>query len=347
MKLLVTGGAGFIGSHLTRHLLADGHEVLVFDKLTYAGQRASLAEMESLPGFRFLQADITEAESVRQALVEFQPQALFHLAAETHVDRSIAGPAPFIHSNVVGTYTLLAESLSYFQQLSPQAQSKFRFLHVSTDEVYGSLEANAAPFTESSPYHPNSPYSASKASADHLVRAWHHTYGLPVLITNGSNNYGPFQHPEKLIPVAILSALQEQPIPLYGDGQQRRDWIYVEDHVAALQLIMEKGRPGETYHVGGNSERTNLALVERLCRLMDDLRPRLQGGSYQELISHVEDRPGHDLRYAMNFHKLERELGWAPQHALEEALRHTVEWYLTHADWWQALLPPQPKESTS
>ncbi len=341
MKLLVTGGAGFIGSHLTRRLLAAGHDVLVFDKLTYAGPRATLAEFESQPAFQFQQADITAAEAVRQALANFQPTAVFHLAAETHVDRSIAGPAPFIHTNVVGTYTLLSECLTYYQTLPPSDQATFRFLHVSTDEVYGSLEPSAAPFTESSPYHPNSPYSASKASADHLVRAWHHTYGLPVLITNGSNNYGPYQHPEKLVPVAILAAYHEQPIPIYGDGQQRRDWIYVEDHAAALQLILEKGRSGETYHVGGNSERANLTLVQRICRIMDEQHPRLGGGSYLDLIQHVEDRPGHDSRYAMNFCKLERELGWVPEHALEEALSRTIHWYLDHREWWQALLPTE------
>lgn len=347
MKLLVTGGAGFIGSHLTRRLLAAGHHVLVFDKLTYAGQRATLVDLETHANFSFQQSDITDTSSVRQAFAEFAPQAIFHLAAETHVDRSIAGPAPFIHTNIVGTYTLLAECLAYYQGLSSEAQATFRFVHVSTDEVYGSLESKAPPFTESSPYHPNSPYSASKAGADHLVRAWHHTYGLPTLITNGSNNYGPYQHPEKLVPVTILHALQKQPIPVYGDGQQRRDWIYVEDHVAALELILQQGRPGETYHVGGNTERANLALVERICRLLDDLRPRLKGGSYQEFISHVPDRPGHDLRYAMDFRKLERELGWAPEHALEDALRKTVQWYLNHQAWWQRLLPSQSTEAAS
>lgn len=339
MKCLVTGGAGFIGSHVSRRLLRAGHDVLVYDKLTYAAQRRTLEDLETQSGFSFLQADVAEANAVRRAFADFQPDTILHLAAETHVDRSIAGPAPFVQTNLVGTYTLLAEALAYFLKLSAPRQRAFRFLHVSTDEVYGSLPDDAAPFTETSPYHPNSPYSASKAGADHLVRAWHHTYGLPVVLTNGSNNYGPFQHPEKLVPSAILRALREQPIPLYGDGRQRRDWVFVEDHAEALALLLERGRIGETYHLGGRSERANLDLVRDICRLMDELRPRPQG-AHHELITHVADRPGHDTRYAVDFRKLQRELGWTPAHPMEAALRQTVAWYLQHESWWAPLLEP-------
>ncbi|MEM1058601.1 MAG: dTDP-glucose 4,6-dehydratase [Verrucomicrobiota bacterium] len=342
MRLLLTGGAGFIGSNLARHLLSqDGYEILVVDKLTYAGQSTTLRTLEGRPGYQFLQADIADAPAMAAALARFQPDAVLNLAAESHVDRSITGPAPFIHSNLVGTYTLLDASLHYYRALNPTRQRAFRFLQVSTDEVYGDLAPGDDAFRESDPYRPSSPYSASKAGADHLVRAWHRTFGLPVLIAMGSNNYGPYQHPEKLIPTVILRAWRQEAIPIYGDGSQQRDWLYVDDHVTALERILADGHPGESYHVGGHCERANLDLARHLCRLMDEFKPRPGGHPYAELIEHVTDRPGHDRRYAMDFSRLRREFGWEPQHAMEQALRHTVQWYLENESWWASMLDPK------
>ena len=333
MRILITGGAGFIGSALIRHLLHETeHQVFNLDKLTYAGNLESLAGVESNPRYRFVQADIADSERVSRALAEFQPEAIMHLAAESHVDRSIDGPAAFIQTNIVGTYALLEATRAYWLQLDEMRKQAFRFHHISTDEVYGDLHGADDLFTEITPYAPSSPYSASKAASDHLVRAWHRTYGLPVLLTNCSNNYGPYHFPEKLIPLVILNALEGKPLPVYGNGQQVRDWLYVEDHARALLKVVSEGRVGETYNIGGHNEQKNLDVVQSICELLDELAPR-QTGSYKELIAFVPDRPGHDLRYAIDAGKIQRELGWTPEETFASGLRKTVRWYLDNLDW--------------
>ncbi len=339
MKLLITGGAGFIGSNLVRYLLKEvGAEVVNVDKLTYAGNLQSLADLESEAGYAFEHIDLGEPEAVRAVFARHQPDGVLHLAAESHVDRSIDGPEAFIQSNILGTYHLLQAALEYFQCLPAGRRESFRFLHVSTDEVYGALSADGPGFVESSPYRPHSPYAASKAASDHLARAWHDTYGLPVVVTNSSNNYGPFQFPEKLIPLTILKALRGEPIPVYGRGENVRDWLYVEDHCRALWEIYRRGRTGENYNIGGGSEYRNIDLVRTLCGLLDELAPSPECPRRETLISFVEDRPGHDLRYAMDTTKLENELGWRPSESLESGLRKTVRWYLDNRPWWEAIL---------
>jgi dTDP-glucose 4,6-dehydratase len=336
MKILVTGGAGFIGSNLVRLLIGRGHCVLNLDKLTYAGNLDSLRDITAAPNYRFLQADICDAAAMQAAFAEFQPDAVMHLAAESHVDRSIDGPGAFIHTNISGTYTLLQAAREFWLHPKSKIQNP-RFLHVSTDEVYGSLGATGK-FTETTAYNPHSPYSASKAASDHLARAWHDTYGLPVMVTNCSNNYGPRQFPEKLIPVVLLKALRGEPIPVYGKGENIRDWLYVEDHADALLTVLEHGRPGETYNIGGNNELRNLDLVRGLCLLLDEVRPRPDRKSYAEQITFVTDRPGHDLRYAIDASKIRDQLGWLPQHDHHAGFRKTVAWYLDNEAWWQAIL---------
>jgi dTDP-glucose 4,6-dehydratase len=333
-RFLVTGGAGFIGSAFVRHAIATtDYHVLVVDKLTYAGNLDSLATVRDDPRFRFLRADIADAEAMKAALSDFRPDVILHLAAESHVDRSIEGPATFVQTNVVGTFVLLQQALAYWRTLAKAKAAAFRFHHVSTDEVFGSLDAYGQ-FSEESPYRPNSPYSASKAASDHLARAWHHTYGLPLLISNCSNNFGPYHFPEKLIPLTILNALEGKPLPVYGRGENVRDWLYVEDHARALLLIAERGRVGESYNVGANCERSNLAVVRAICALMDELASDAVGPR-ERLVTFVVDRPGHDLRYAIDARKLRSELGWTPQETFESGLRKTVEWYLTHRGWWE------------
>ncbi len=337
-RILVTGGAGFIGSALVRHLIANTpHDVLTVDKLSYAGNLASLAVVEDDPRHRFLRADIGDAAAMRGALADFQPDIVTHLAAETHVDRSIDGPGAFVESNIVGTFVLLTEVLSYWRGLGEAKRAAFRFHHISTDEVFGSLPASGA-FTEASPYDPRSPYSASKAASDHLVRAWRHTYGLPVIVTNCSNNFGPHQFPEKLIPLMIIKALAGEPLPIYGEGVNVRDWLFVEDHARALTRVFEAGVPGETYLIGGRAERTNLEVVKALCLRLDAVRPRPDGDSYVSQISFVPDRPGHDHRYAIDCAKIERDLGWRPDVDFDAGLALTVDWYLAHEAWWAPLL---------
>jgi dTDP-glucose 4,6-dehydratase len=331
--MLVTGGAGFIGGCFVRQVLAERHSRLVnLDKLTYAGNLDSLAAVMDDPLHIFAHGDIGDAELVSRLLHTYQPTAIVNFAAESHVDRSIDGPRQFLHTNVVSTFELLSAVYSYWKELAEDQRQQFRFLHVSTDEVYGSLGATGA-FTESTPYAPNSPYSASKAAADHFVRAFYHTYGLPVLTTNCSNNYGPFQFPEKLIPLMILNALEGKPLPVYGDGQNVRDWLYVEDHCCALQRVIEAGRPGEVYNIGGNCERTNLQIVEAICALVDQLRPGLAHAPCASLMTFVMDRPGHDRRYAMDTRKIQRELGWQPREDFDAGLARTVRWYLDHPQW--------------
>lgn len=338
MKVLVTGGAGFIGSALIRHLIKDtGHEVLNFDKLTYAGVLTSLDEVSSSERYRFVQADICDAAAVRDAVAGFRPDVIAHLAAESHVDRSIDGPGAFVMTNVVGTYTMLDQALAYWKSLDAVAADRFRFHHISTDEVYGSLGEEGL-FTETTPYDPRSPYSASKASSDHLVRAWGHTYGLPVLVTNCSNNYGPYHFPEKLIPLIIIRALAGEPLPVYGDGSNVRDWLYVEDHARALRTVFETGVPGETYNIGGNAEQRNLDVVQVICARLDTVRPRADGRSYAEQITFVADRPGHDRRYAIDASKIRDELGWQPQQTFGQGIASTVDWYLSREDWWRPIL---------
>jgi dTDP-glucose 4,6-dehydratase len=331
MKILVTGGAGFIGSALVRHLIAHtAHEVVNFDKLTYASSLESLESVSSDPRYRLEKADVTDAAAVARVLRAHQPDAVMHLAAESHVDRSIEGPAEFIQTNVVGTFRLLEGALEYWRGLPQGKREAFRFHHISTDEVYGTLGPTGY-FTETTPYAPNSPYSASKAGSDHLVRAWHHTYGLPVVVTNCSNNYGPYQFPEKLIPLMILNALEGKPLPVYGKGENVRDWLFVDDHVRALLLVLEKGRLGEEYNVGGNSEKKNIDVVREICALLDALAPA--GKPHDRLITYVTDRPGHDARYAIDASKIARELGWAPRETFATGLRKTVQWYLDHREW--------------
>ena len=334
-RIIVTGAAGFIGSALVRHLVrdADVTAVLALDKLTYAGNLESLKEVSDSPRYSFLKADICDQDAMDRAFADFQPDTIFHLAAESHVDRSIDGPGEFIRTNVVGTATLLQAALGYWRTLDDMARREFRFQHISTDEVYGSLGETGF-FTETTPYAPHSPYSASKAASDHLVRAWHDTYGLPTLITNCSNNYGPYHFPEKLIPLVILNCLDGKPLPVYGKGANVRDWLYVDDHVASLCLVNEKGVPGQTYNVGGHNERTNLEVVQTVCRILDELRPREDGSKYESLITYVTDRPGHDLRYAIDPAKLMDELGWKPSRNFDTGIRETVQWYLDNKWWW-------------
>jgi len=393
MNLLVTGGAGFIGSNLVRLLIRRGHSVLNIDKITYAGNLASLRDVAASPAYQFLLADICDPAALQSAFTRFQPDAVMHLAAESHVDRSIDGPGTFIQTNILGTFTLLQASLRYWRGLphagqstehaepnepsiiqhrpvlrslgdeetslveqenaashpqstihnprssihDPPSQESFRFLHVSTDEVYGSL-GDSGKFTETTPYDPHSPYAASKAASDLLTRAWHDTYGLPVIVTNCSNNYGPFQFPEKLIPVVILKALRGEPIPVYGKGENIRDWLYVEDHAEALLMTVETGIPGQTYNIGGNNELRNIDLVRQLCQILDHLRPRADGCPYANQITFVTDRPGHDLRYAIDATKINHEIGWSPTQDHQSGFRRTVQWYLDHPSWWQEIL---------
>ena len=334
MSILVTGCAGFIGSNFVHTWLAQHDELVVnLDKLTYAGNLQNLQALRDDPRHVFVQGDIGDTELVTRLLATHQPRAVLNFAAESHVDRSIHGPGDFIHTNVVGTFQLLECVRAYWSGLSADQQSAFRFLHVSTDEVYGSLQPADPPFNEHNPYEPNSPYSASKAASDHLVRAWHHTYGLPVLTTNCSNNYGPYHFPEKLIPLVIHHALAGQPLPIYGDGQQVRDWLYVQDHCRAIMRVLEAGRVGETYNIGGWNEKPNLEVVHVLCDTLDALRPRADGQSYRSQITFVKDRPGHDRRYAIDARKIERELGWRPQETFETGIRQTVQWYLDNQEW--------------
>ncbi|WP_026379265.1 dTDP-glucose 4,6-dehydratase [Afifella pfennigii] len=338
MRVLVTGGAGFIGSAFCRHLVAVGAERVVnVDKLTYAGNLASLRALADAPNYVFHRLDIADAPALLQLMRAERVDKVVHLAAESHVDRSIDGPAAFVETNVVGTFRLLSAALDYWRGLAGAAAEDFRFHHVSTDEVFGDLAADDAPFTEATPYAPRSPYSASKAASDHFVRAWHATYGLPVVLTNCSNNYGPFHFPEKLIPLVILSALHEEPLPVYGDGANVRDWLFVEDHARALELVMTRGDTGETYAVGARAERSNLQVVHAICDLLDARRPLPGGQSHRELIVFVEDRPGHDRRYAIDPSRLERELGWRPEESFESGLARTVDWYLQNAWWWRPL----------
>ncbi|MDA7929274.1 dTDP-glucose 4,6-dehydratase [Akkermansiaceae bacterium] len=337
MRLLITGGAGFIGSNLVRLLIKHGHEVLNVDKLTYAGNLNSLQDIEDASNYSFLEADICDSKAMHTAFVDFWPEAVMHLAAESHVDRSIDGPMKFVQTNVVGTVTLLQAATSFWLKLPESQAYRFRFLHVSTDEVYGSLGETGA-FTETTSYDPHSPYSASKASSDHFARAWRDTYGLPVLITNCSNNYGPYQFPEKLIPVVILKALSGEIIPVYGKGENIRDWLQVEDHCEALIEVVTKGRPGEIYNIGGNNEMRNIDLVRLLCVILDELKPSETGKSFAEQITFVKDRPGHDLRYAIDAGKIERELGWKPRHTAASGFKETVQWYLDNESWWKPIL---------
>ncbi len=332
--VLITGGAGFIGSAVVRYLITNtSFEVLNIDKLTYAGNLESLQDVESSSRYHFEKVDICDAKELRRVFQQYQPDVVMHLAAESHVDRSIDGPSAFIQTNIVGTYTLLEEVRSYWVQLNGERAESFRLHHISTDEVYGDLGATGGLFTEDTAYDPSSPYSASKASSDHLVRAWHRTYGLPVVVTNCSNNYGPYHFPEKLIPLVILNAVEGNPLPVYGDGQQVRDWLYVEDHAQALVKVATQGDIGATYNIGGHNEKTNLEVVQSICTLLDEINPRKDGVSYLEQITFVKDRPGHDLRYAIDASKIKQELGWEPEETFETGLRKTVEWYLANIDW--------------
>jgi dTDP-glucose 4,6-dehydratase len=344
MKLLVTGGAGFIGSAVVRHIINNTNSSVVnVDKLTYAGNLNSVNAVADCNRYVFEQADICSSEVMAALFAKHQPDAVMHLAAESHVDRSIDGPAAFIETNIVGTYTLLETARQYWRDLPEVRKTAFRFHHISTDEVYGDLHGTDDLFTETTPYAPSSPYSASKASSDHLVRAWQRTYGLPVIVTNCSNNYGPYHFPEKLIPLIILNALAGKPLPVYGKGNQIRDWLYVEDHARALYKVVSEGVVGETYNIGGNNEKQNIEVVHAICELMDELAPMHERGyplntHHSSLITHVTDRPGHDFRYAIDASKIERELGWKPEETFETGLRKTVQWYLANRDWWQAVL---------
>lgn len=334
MNILVTGGAGFIGSAVIRHIIQNtNNQVLNIDKLTYAGNLESLKEIDQHSNYEFKQIDICDTEQITAAIDAFQPNAIMHLAAESHVDRSIDGPAAFIQTNIVGTYTLLEAARKYWMGLDAEAQQNFRFHHISTDEVYGDLEGTTDLFTETTSYAPSSPYSASKASSDHLVRAWHRTYGLPVIVTNCSNNYGPYHFPEKLIPLVILNALEGKALPIYGKGDQIRDWLFVEDHARALYKVVTEGVVGETYNIGGHNEKQNIEVVKTICKILDELKPQANGQAYASLITFVKDRPGHDLRYAIDATKIQNELGWTPTETFETGIRKTVEWYLNNQEW--------------
>lgn len=337
MKVLITGGAGFIGSAMIRHLLTSTDDTVInVDKLTYAGQLSSLEKVVESPKYYFQQVDIIDAEKVSAIFSEYQPNVVIHFAAESHVDRSIDKPSAFIETNIVGTYTLLEESRKYYLDLPSDEKDKFRFHHISTDEVFGSLGKEGY-FTEESAYKPNSPYSASKASSDHLVRAWHETYGLPVITTNCSNNYGPYQYPEKLIPTLVLNAITQKDLPIYGDGENIRDWLYVEDHVEAILCVLTKGHIGEVYNIGGNAEKTNLQIANAVCESLDKLRPK-KSGSYREQVTFVEDRPGHDRRYAIDCSKIKTELGWNPKVSFEKGINETVLWYLNNIAWCEKII---------
>jgi dTDP-glucose 4,6-dehydratase len=334
VKILVTGGAGFIGSSVIRHIISNTVDsVVTVDKLTYAGNLESLADVSQNPRYAFERVDICDREQIDRILYEYQPDAIMHLAAESHVDRSISGPAEFIQTNIIGTYTLLEAARHYWMMMDDGRKVGFRFHHISTDEVYGDLESSAVPFTESTPYQPSSPYSASKAGSDHLVRAWARTYGLPTLVTNCSNNYGPYHFPEKLIPLVILNALEGKPLPVYGNGTQVRDWLYVEDHARALYQVITEGVVGQTYSIGGHNEKQNIEVVRAICALLDELCPNSLYRPHASLIAHVQDRPGHDQRYAIDAGKIQRELGWVPKETFETGLRKTVEWYLDNSEW--------------
>jgi dTDP-glucose 4,6-dehydratase len=334
VKILITGGAGFIGSAVIRYIINNtDDEVLNVDKLTYAGNLESLKEIDQSPRYEFQNIDICDAVAVKQAFDDFQPNLIMHLAAESHVDRSIDGPAEFINTNIVGTYHLLEIARQYWQKLDDVEKSEFRFHHISTDEVYGDLAGTTDLFTEATPYAPSSPYSASKASSDHLVRAWHRTYGFPILVTNCSNNYGPYHFPEKLIPLVILNALDSKPLPIYGKGNQIRDWLFVEDHARALYKVVTEGEVGETYNIGGHNEKQNIEVVKTICQILDELQPRAEGNQYESLITFVKDRPGHDLRYAIDASKIANELNWTPTETFDSGIRKTVEWYLDNLDW--------------
>ncbi len=334
---LVTGGAGFIGGNFVLEAVADGIKIVNLDALTYAGNLDTLSSLDGYPGHVFVQGDIGDRALVAKLLDEHRPQAIVNFAAESHVDRSIDGPAAFVQTNAVGTLALLEAARDYWKGLQGDAKTDFRFLHVSTDEVYGSL-GDSGKFSETTAYAPNSPYSASKAASDHLVRAFHHTYGLPVLTTNCSNNYGPYQFPEKLIPLVIAKAIAGEPLPVYGDGKNVRDWLYVGDHCSAIRAVLARGRPGETYNVGGDAERQNIEVVETICALLDERRPRADGKPRKTQIAFVKDRPGHDRRYAIDASKLQGELGWKPAHTFERGIADTVDWYLSHQDWVQRVL---------
>ena len=334
MTILVTGAAGFIGSNFVLDWLKTSSETVInLDKLTYAGNRHNLVTIQDDPRHTLIQGDIGDQTLVPQLLATHRPRAILNFAAESHVDRSIHGPGEFIQTNIVGTFHLLEAARDYWMQLEDAEKANFRFLHVSTDEVYGTLTASDAPFAEQNRYEPNSPYSASKAASDHLVRAWHHTYGLPVLTTNCSNNYGPYHFPEKLIPLTITNALAGKPLPIYGDGLQVRDWLYVGDHCSGIRRVLEAGTIGETYNIGGWNEQTNISIVQKICALLDERRPRADGTSYATQITHVKDRPGHDRRYAIDARKIEQQLGWRPAETLETGIRRTVDWYLENAEW--------------
>ncbi len=338
MRILVTGGAGFIGSAVVRHIIRDTDwSVANVDKLTYAGNLESLADARTSNRHRHFKVDICDRAAIDAVFQEVRPDAVLHLAAESHVDRSIDGAAPFIETNITGTYTLLESTLAHWRSLDEVARTRFRFQHISTDEVFGSLGATGQ-FTETTPYQPNSPYSASKAASDHLVRAWHHTYGLPTLATNCSNNYGPYHFPEKLIPLVILRALSGESLPVYGKGENVRDWLHVEDHAEALTLVLRRGRPGETYNVGGDSERKNIEVVHAICALLDEMLPGSPNRPHERLIKFVTDRPGHDARYAIDATKIKTELGWRPRHSFDSGLKDTVRWFLDNRPWWERVM---------
>ncbi|MCG7513111.1 dTDP-glucose 4,6-dehydratase [Vibrio sp. MMH1-50] len=341
MKILVTGGAGFIGSAVIRHIIRDTQDTVInLDKLTYAGNLESLAEVSDSERYHFEHVDICQRDELDRVFAKHQPDLVMHLAAESHVDRSIDGPAAFIETNVMGTYHLLESARQYWSTLDETRKAAFRFHHISTDEVYGDLEGTDDLFTETTSYAPSSPYSASKASSDHLVRAWQRTYGFPTLVTNCSNNYGPYHFPEKLIPLMILNALDGKPLPVYGDGMQIRDWLFVEDHARALYKVVTEGEIGETYNIGGHNEKANIEVVKTICSLLEEFRPNKPAGveSYESLITYVKDRPGHDVRYAIDATKIARELNWTPEETFESGIRKTVEWYLNNQQWWQRVL---------
>jgi dTDP-glucose 4,6-dehydratase len=337
--ILVTGGAGFIGGNFVLNAINNySYKLVNIDKLTYAGNLQTLNSIDKNPNYFFYKGDISDKEFIAQLLCKYRPRAIINFAAESHVDRSILGPNEFIQTNIIGTFSLLEVTRSYFDQLSSAEKKLFRFLHVSTDEVYGSLDKNDFAFSEMNPYRPNSPYAASKAAADHLVRAWFHTYGLPVLTTNASNNYGPYQFPEKLIPLIIHNALAGKSLPVYGDGLQIRDWLFVQDHCVALKLVLERGRLGETYNIGGKNEITNISVIQTICSILDILKPRIDQKSYAEQIAYVKDRPGHDRRYAINASKIATELGWQPKETFESGIQKTVQWYLENPHWIQGVI---------